>query len=222
MSLVQRKLREHMKQNGDLADDSVPLDPQVLNASAFGTKRRKGGVLAPGGGPGAPGAPGVIGNGNSSASASPNNGPSVAIQDLDNPYIKQALARVVSRVEEQRRLLGTLFGVLVWRLVRSVLDSVVAPKIALAYDPAAAVAWFQWILYALLGTNAAISLYRLAKPVDKCLDLPLTAKQRELVGLPPLPQAEEEEWVPQAAVETVAQTPVQIKLEDLDIRKLNI
>lgn len=225
MSLVQRKLREHMIRNGELSDSiPIPVDPSVLAKSAFGATRR----TTP-----------TISNIQEPLSEKKSGPKMVMIQDLENPYIKEAVARIVVRDVEKRRVIATIFAFLIWRLVKSLFGLLVLPLPPIHFD-----AWFtldlnwgvdviQWVLYPVLIWNIISSVYRLAKPLDKCLDLPLTRQQRELVGLPQINDLngnkleddgeERDEWIPkspqQGSIENVDK-PVQIRLEDLDLNDM--
>jgi nucleoporin POM34 len=140
------------------------------------------------------------------------------IQELDNPYVSEALRRIVNKETEARKLLFSILYFLVYRFVRSFVRLFVYthPIIGKSFNTVSAnilnfadtmnernaasiVQYFGKCLTfdSILNTTSYLEYfvniftafviisasYRLLKPKDKCLDLPLTKAQRKILGL---------------------------------------
>lgn len=141
-----------------------------------------------------------------------------SINDMSNPYVVQALGRMVNKELELRKLLVATLSFLVYRLLRSIirlffytspwinnttaslskylmsltnqtntpfLKSLLSALAQLvSFESFLAIGtYIEYILSLTLLSVITSSAYRLLKPQDKCLDLPLTKAQRKILGL---------------------------------------
>ncbi|GME72838.1 unnamed protein product [Ambrosiozyma monospora] len=111
--------------------------------------------------------------------------------DLNSPYVEMALKRIVNRDQETRTVLVNGFLVLVYKfflaVVRLFIASFQVHKINVISKNSEFyyyASYLNYLVYGILFFNIITSLIKLLKPEDKCLDLPLTDKQRKLLGLP--------------------------------------
>lgn len=140
------------------------------------------------------------------------------IQSLDNPYVAEALGRIVNKELEMRKLLYGTLAFLVYRFLRSIIKlfvytnpmvakssnklsrlidnfskSIENEKVSLfvkwisqlftfesVLKVGSYIEYFMGVIFAIIIVS---TLYRLLKPQDKCLDLPLSKAQRKILGL---------------------------------------
>lgn len=139
-------------------------------------------------------------------------------EDLNNPYMNEALSRIVNKELETRRLLYAVLAFFMYRFFRSIIRLFVYthPFVAKFFNDfsnalqkssksmgnIAISAFIKWVSQLLTFENIlkfgsyleyfmsiillvtiVSSLYKLLKPQDKCLDLPLSKAQRKILGL---------------------------------------
>lgn len=157
-------------------------------------------------------------NDNISKHMSDSKGNMSVLQNLDDPYVAEALGRIVNKELEMRKLLYGTLTFLIYRFLRSIIRLFVytnpvhakslraLSKLMRDYSSsiqnerlASFVKWLsqlftfesflrvgsyiEYMMSFILGTMIVATLYRLLKPQDKCLDLPLTRAQRKILGL---------------------------------------
>ncbi|VEU21480.1 DEKNAAC102497 [Brettanomyces naardenensis] len=111
---------------------------------------------------------------------------------LASPYTEIALGRIINKDYEGRKLLITILVLLAYRFLLALIK-LLAIRFELrklpifvkhGYYVLQVANYLRYGIYAVICLSIAISVVRLVKPQDKCLDLPLTNKQRKLLGLP--------------------------------------
>lgn len=235
-SFIQRKLMEHQRANGDIRE-SAPVDTRILQQSAFGDARRTRTAAAP--------------QTNSSASSNNKriliedlNQPVInqalsrlVVRDLEKRNIVRMIIKIlfiklfrsvydqfVSSYIHQginKLKLDNRLNKLNWAqkkllvVIRLSLDSY-NDEICAIFK------WLEFGLYTLILLSIVVSIYKLLKPLDSCEDLPLTNKQRQLIGLEPLPEEEDidvldKDWVNKTSVSNPGAqgAHIQIDLETL-------
>ncbi|GAV27410.1 hypothetical protein PMKS-000877 [Pichia membranifaciens] len=140
------------------------------------------------------------------------------LQNLDDPYVAEALGRIVNKELEMRKLLYGTLTFLIYRFLRSIIRLFVYTnpifarslrvfsKLTKEYSSSIqnerlsfflkwlsqlftfesflkVGSYIEYIMSFILGTMILSTLYRLLKPQDKCLDLPLSRAQRKILGL---------------------------------------
>ncbi|TID13275.1 hypothetical protein CANINC_004961 [Pichia inconspicua] len=197
-NLLKRKVRAYQKRFQDAVQVETPLeiDSNTYLQSAFGSKRRIQDKKS------------LTGTSKSTATTK-----STLNRDINDPYFTEALGRIVNKELELRKLLFSVLAFAVSRLVRSLVRLFVYthPHLHNACDAVSAfigsklvnfpfgstitelftfenvlveASYIDTTISAVLFFVMATSAYRLLKPQDKCLDLPLSTAQRKVLGLP--------------------------------------
>lgn len=107
-----------------------------------------------------------------------------------SPIMKQALARQINKEYYLKKLLKNVLFFVFFTLVKSLVGKIIflylakkvyPPVDTSQYDVSFTVA--SRIIVSLFVINITISIVKLIKGQDQCLDLPLSDKQRQLIGL---------------------------------------
>ncbi|KAG7886277.1 hypothetical protein KL936_004955 [Ogataea polymorpha] len=110
--------------------------------------------------------------------------------ELQSPYVELALSRIVNRDAEIRTVIINTLMMLLYRFLVAVivlLNVKFRLRDGTSLFPAVLSQYSSYVnrtVYGILLFNIGVSSLRLMKPQDKCLDLPLTSRQRKLLGLP--------------------------------------
>ncbi|KAG7794823.1 hypothetical protein KL929_004594 [Ogataea haglerorum] len=110
--------------------------------------------------------------------------------ELQSPYVELALSRIVNRDAEIRTVIVNTLMMLLYRFFVAViilLNVKFRLRDGTSLFPAVLTQYSSYVnrtVYGILLFNIGVSSLRLMKPQDKCLDLPLTSRQRKLLGLP--------------------------------------
>ncbi|KAH3671587.1 hypothetical protein OGAPHI_000290 [Ogataea philodendri] len=110
--------------------------------------------------------------------------------ELQSPYVELALQRMVNKDTEVRKVIISTLIILLYRFLVAVVVLVnvkirlkdgtsLFPSVVAQYA-----GYLNKLIYGVLVLNIVVSSIRLLRPQDKCLDLPLTSRQRKLLGLP--------------------------------------
>lgn len=197
-SILRRKVRAHQKRYQETVHVETPLeiDSNTYLQSAFGSKKRIYDSQ----------------KNQQDRSKLATKTTTTLNRDINNPYFTEALGRIVNKELELRKLLFAVLAFAVSRLVRSLVRLFVYthPEVHHACDTVssfirtnmdglpfsvvlASAFTFENVLLeasyvdtavsAILLFVVATSAYRLLKPQDKCLDLPLSNAQRKVLGL---------------------------------------
>lgn len=128
-----------------------------------------------------------------------------------SPVVREAMGRQVNKERIFRSVVGNLVRLLVFHLVRAIVEythrmyqmndaytQVVQRHTAWAnlvrndQGWVATVLPYLWHVQYVFIVGLMVGVVRLAWPQDQCLDLPLTEKQRQLIGLRPLSREHDE------------------------------
>lgn len=119
---------------------------------------------------------------------------------LDSPYMQIALGRIINRDQEIKRLLASFLSLLALKLVDALIRLAIVQMTIKGSGSSSFYNDSKWsrifkythyIFYGFIVLNMLIATVRLLKPQDKCLDLPLTDRQRKILGLPALTSKDE-------------------------------
>ncbi|KAI0463546.1 hypothetical protein LJB42_002546 [Komagataella kurtzmanii] len=112
--------------------------------------------------------------------------------DWLNPQVEKAISRMVNKDSQVKKLLT---NAMLWAILKLLLSITVIITFNLDFSDKF-YEWYEYITYfghylwillqSLFFFNVVTSLFELFKPRDQCLDLNLTPRQRQLLGLEPL------------------------------------
>lgn len=111
--------------------------------------------------------------------------------EWETPYVKVALARMINKDLESRKMIFNIIILMSYLILLKFSNLAFYhfdfEVVDLAYDYIVESSFFSyadWLFRLVLAFNIFTSFINLVKPQDKCLDLPLTNKQRRLLNLP--------------------------------------
>ncbi|GME71962.1 unnamed protein product [[Candida] boidinii] len=134
-------------------------------------------------------------------------------EELQSPYMEIALSRITNKESELKKLLISFILSFIYKFTVAILQVILIsfdlrqerrqklggggggagvgsslnlyPSIDSYYSVILKYGhYFNYFVYSILLLNMILSIFKLITPQDKCLDLPLTDKQRKLLGLP--------------------------------------
>jgi nucleoporin POM34 len=107
-----------------------------------------------------------------------------------NPIMKQALTRQINKEYYLKKLLKNVLYLIFFTLIKSLVGKIIILYLAKRVYPPVDTSQYEIIftiasriIVSLFVINIIISILKLIKEQDQCLDLPLSDKQRQLIGL---------------------------------------